>query len=174
MINFLNSRLLPADQHTSHLFLADCLVVFCWPIAWWSFAGWPRVVAWRSTAVTAMSLAAFDEVNLKGESLSALFFFFFSIWCFTANPQPQTCHHRHQDTIGLPLRYGSEQPKIKSTEPPACPFACSLALLTYSLASHCSPHSLGLRAPLRSFVHSLTHSHPSSWWDVFASGCFES
>ena len=108
-----------------------------------------------------MSLAAFDEVNLKGESLSALFFFFFSIWCFTANPQPQTCHHRHQDTIGLPLRYGSEQPKIKSTEPPACPFACSLALLTYSLAILRTARRTRLACVLHCvhlFTRSLTHT----------------
>ena len=47
-----------------------------------------------------------------------------------------------------------------STGPPAHSFACSLPLLTRSLALHCL---LRLRAPLRTFARSPTHSLPSSW-----------
>ena len=43
----------------------------------------------------------------------------------------------------------------------------SLAPLTHSLAP---PYSLRLRAPLRSYVRSLTHSLPSSWERGFCQG----
>ena len=47
-----------------------------------------------------------------------------------------------------------------STGPLAHPFARSLALLTHSLAPHCSLCSC---ATLCSFVHFPAHSLPSSW-----------
>ena len=60
-----------------------------------------------------------------------------------------------------------------SNGPLACSFACSLALLTHLLASHCS---LCLCAPLRLFICLLAHTLLSSWEselsDVSSLDCF--